>query len=163
MPTSGAPALHHVALACRDPEATHRFYGELLGFELVHTEIQKHRGGVVRHFFYDLGDGSSIAFFELRGAGEPAALKTAISTDLGLPAWVNHLALRVDPERRAAIEARLAAAGIEPAMTLDHGWCDSSYFMDPNGILVELCEDRPGLPRDPEEAERLLRADPETL
>lgn len=163
MPKPGAPALHHVAFACRDPRETHRFYGELFGLELVHTEVQRHRGGLIRHFFYDLGDGSALAFFELRGAGEPEPMRTAISTDLGLPAWVNHLALRVDPERRRAIEERLAAAGVEPAMTLDHGWCTSSYYLDPNGILVELCQDDPGLPRRPAEAERVLFADPESL
>jgi catechol 2,3-dioxygenase-like lactoylglutathione lyase family enzyme len=153
-----APALHHIALACRDVEATHRFYGEILGLELVHTEVQKLRRGVVRHFFYDLGDGSSIAFFDLNGVGEPEPIKTAISTDLGLPAWVNHVALRVDAARRAELTGRLAAAGIEPALELDHDWCSSSYYADPNGILIELCEDAPGMPREPAEAARLLAA-----
>lgn len=152
-----APALHHIALACRDVEATHRFYGEILGFELVHTEIQKLKRGEVRHFFYDLGDGSSIAFFDLsRVAGLGDGIKTAISTDLGLPAWVNHIALRVDAARRAELSARLAAAGIEPALELDHDWCTSSYYADPNGVLIELCEDTTGMPREPEQAAKLL-------
>ena len=149
------PALHHIALACRDVEATHRFYGELLGLELVHTEVQKLRRATVRHFFYDLGDGSSIAFFDLHGVG-PEPIKTAISTDLGLPAWVNHIALRVDAARRSEVSARLAEAGIEPALELDHDWCSSSYYTDPNGVLIELCEDSPGMPREPAEAARLL-------
>ena len=152
------PALHHIALACRDVEATHRFYGELLGLELVHTEVQKlPRGRIVRHFFYDLGDGSSIAFFDLHGVG-PQPVKTAISTDLELPIWVNHIALRVDGERRAALAARLTGAGIEPTLELDHDWCRSTYFTDPNGVLVELCEDTTGIPREPEEAARILAA-----
>ena len=32
---------HHVAFACRDTEATRHFYEDLLGFPLVHTEVQK--------------------------------------------------------------------------------------------------------------------------
>lgn len=156
------PALHHIALACRDVDATHRFYGELLGFELVHTEIQKLRRATVRHFFYDLGDGSSIAFFDLHGVG-PEPLKTAISTDLELPIWVNHVALRVDDARRAELTARLAAGGYEPTLELDHGWCQSTYFTDPNGVLVELCEDTTGMPREPEEAARILTAPVEDL
>lgn len=152
-----APALHHIALACRDVGATHRFYGEILGFELVHTEIQTLGRGVVRHFFYDLGDGSSIAFFDLGGLeGFGDGVKTAISTDLGLPAWVNHVALRVDRDRREELTGRLRDAGIEPAFELDHDWCTSSYFADPNGVLLELCEDTTGLPREPAEAARLL-------
>ncbi|MCP4225159.1 MAG: hypothetical protein GY773_17620, partial [Actinomycetia bacterium] len=33
------PGFHHVAYACRDVDATHHFYEDLMGFPLVHTEI----------------------------------------------------------------------------------------------------------------------------
>lgn len=156
----GAPTIHHVAFACRDLAATHRFYSDVLGLTLVNTEIQRHGPALVKHVFYDTGDGSCIAFFDLHGVGEPTPLKTAISTDLGLPKWVNHVALRATPEQIEAARGRLEAAGVEVEMELDHGWCDSIYFSDPNGILVELCCDRPGgMPRDEAEAERLLDAE----
>ena len=157
--TPTAPALHHLALVCKDVAATHRFYGELLGLELIYTERTDMRDGYLRHFFYDLGDGSCIAFFDLHGVGEPDDFDPAISTGLGLPAWVNHVALRSTAERTAEVTARFAAAGIEPALVLDHGWCTSSYFKDPNGNLVELCVDDPGFTPDPAEAERLLLAE----
>jgi len=156
------PALHHVALACRDLEATHHFYEEVLGFPLVHTEMDRGpRGGWIKHVFYDLGDGSCMAFFDLHGVGEPEGFETAISTGLGLPIWVNHLAVRADDGRVSEVKARAAAEGIEPTMELDHGWCRSVYFTDPNGVLVELCVDSPGFEPDPEEAHRLLHATPE--
>jgi catechol 2,3-dioxygenase-like lactoylglutathione lyase family enzyme len=152
-------AIHHVAFACRDLVETHHFYAEVLGLRLVNTEVQRHGESEVRHVFYDTGDGSCIAFFHLRGVGEPEPLKTAISTDLGLPIWVNHLALRATREEQDAARERLDAAGIAVEMEMDHGWCDSIYFADPNGILVELCCDRPGgMPVDEAEAERLLTA-----
>jgi len=152
-------AIHHVAFACRDLVETHRFYADVLGLRLVNTEVQRHGESEVRHVFYDTGDGSCIAFFHLHGVGEPEPLKTAISTDLGLPIWVNHLALRATREEQEAARERLEAAGIAVEMELDHGWCDSIYFADPNGILVELCCDRPGgMPVDEVEAERLLTA-----
>ncbi|HSG91574.1 MAG TPA: VOC family protein [Pseudomonadales bacterium] len=154
-----APAIHHVAFACRDLEETHRFYADVLGLRLVNTEVQRRGDSCVKHVFYDTGDGSCIAFFHLRGVGEPDPLKTAISTDLGLPLWVNHLALRATAEQVEAARERLDAAGIATEMELDHGWCDSIYFTDPNGILVELCCDRPGgMPVDEVEARRLLTA-----
>lgn len=153
MPT---PGLHHLALVCKDVAATHRFYGELLGLPLVYAESGSMRGGHLRHFFYDLGDGSCIAFFDLHGVGEPEEFDSAISTGLGLPAWVNHVALRSTPEHSAEVRARFGAAGIEPAMVLDHGWCHSTYYADPNGNLVELCVDAPGFVADPAEAERLM-------
>lgn len=151
-----APKLHHVAFACRNSDATHHFYEELYGFPLVATEVQAiPGGGVLKHTFYDLGDGSCIAFFELPGVeGNPAA-RTAISTDLGLPVWVNHLAIRATPEKVEEVRARLVAEGLEPTMELDHDWCRSMYVTDPNGILIELCVDTPGLHVDPAEARRL--------
>lgn len=152
-------AIHHVAFACRDLLETHRFYAEILGLKLVNTEIQRHGESRVTHVFYDTGDGSCLAFFHLQGVGEPDPLRTAISTDLGLPIWVNHVALRADPERVEAVRGRLEAAGIRAEMELDHGWCESIYFPDPNGILVELCCDKPGgMPVDEVRAQRLLTA-----
>jgi len=149
------PSLHHVAFACRDLDETHAFYREILELPLVHTEAAPFPGGgTMKHVFYDLGDGSCLAFFALPKA--PA--RTAISTDLGLPVWVNHFAIRVDEERQRYLAGRLEAAGVDTTMDVDHGWCHSLYFTDPNGILVELCRDTPGLTPDPEEAERLRTA-----
>lgn len=160
---SDAPGgLHHVAYAARDMEATHQFYGEVLGLKLSHTELTPYDQGWFRHAFYECGDGSCLAFFDLHGVGEPDPIRTAISTDLGLPMWVNHLALAVDAEQKATIVARAGNLGVEPLVELDHGWCVSTYFEDPNGILVELCLDNPGMPVDPAEAARLLRATPAT-
>ena len=157
------PALHHVAFACRDIDETHRFYGEVLGLRLIHCEVTPYDQGYFRHAFYDLGDGSSLAFFDLHGAGEPTPLRTAISEDLGLPIWVNHLALRVDDEREAELVTRLAAAGHEPLLAISHGWCFSTYYQDPNGIMVELCRDTPGVPDEPERALADLHATPDPV
>jgi|SRR5580698_904383 glyoxylase I family protein len=152
-----SPALHHMAFACRDLEETHAFYSGLLDLPLVHTETERHRGGYLKHIFYDLGDGSCIAFFYLHGVGEPETYDTAISTGLGLPVWVNHMALRGTPEMVEAVRARLAAQGRKPTLELDHGWSKSFYVTDPNGILIEFCVDDPGFTPDPAEALRLLR------
>jgi catechol 2,3-dioxygenase-like lactoylglutathione lyase family enzyme len=153
------PSLHHIALACKDPQATHHFYDELLGFPLVYAELDEgDKGGWLRHLFFDLGDGSCLAFFDLHGMGEPQGYDTAISTGLGLPFWVNHVAIRSDPERVAAVKARLDADGVKTEMELDHGWCRSLYVTDPNGILVELTVDTPGFEPDPVEARRILAA-----
>jgi catechol 2,3-dioxygenase-like lactoylglutathione lyase family enzyme len=158
--SDGLSGLHHVACACRDLDATHHFYADVLGLPLVHTENTPYEDGWFRHVFYDLGGGAAIAFFDLHGVGEPDPLRTAISTDLGLPSWVNHVAIRCDEGRRDEVLARLEADGGEEPLTLDHGWCRSTYLLDPNGIVVELCVDTPGLPVEPEEAERLRHVEP---
>lgn len=151
---------HHVAFACRDIVATTEFYDDLLGFPLVHTEIQGDPEHFMRHIFFDLGDGSSLAFFDLHNVGEPEEMNTEISTGLGFPIWVNHLAFKADSARVTEVKAKMAEAGIEPVMDVDHGWCQSVYYKDPNGILIEFCEDTPGFEPDRESARKLIHEIP---
>lgn len=157
--------LHHVAYATRDVEATTHFYEDLMGFPLVHTEVQAFGESWLRHVFYDIGPDDegrheSIAFFQFHQVGETAEWTTDLSAGVGLPTWVNHCAFRATAEQQEEVRARMDAAGIEPAMEQDHGWCHSLYYMDPNGIMVELCRDTPGFTNDPAEAHRLLSIDP---
>jgi len=139
---------HHVAYTCRDLAETHRFYHDLLGLPLINVEeTHNDDGSWFKHVFYGFDDGTCVAFFRLEGFGEPEPLRTAVSTDLGLPLWANHLAIRVDAEHATDLSRRLRDAGWPKAMDVDHGWCHSRYYVDPNGILVELCVDTPGMPR----------------
>ncbi len=157
--------LHHVAYATRDVDATTHFYEDLMGFPLVHTEVQAFGDSWLRHVFYDIGpneqgDAESIAFFQFHEVGEQPDWTTDVSNGVGLPFWVNHCAFRATAEQQEAVRGRMAAAGIEPAMEQDHGWCHSLYYLDPNGIMVELCRDTPGFEPNPAEAHRLLSVDP---
>jgi len=156
--TSPKSGLHHVAYACRDIDATHRFYEELVGFHLVHTEVVEKDGGFFRHTFYDAGDGTCLAFFDLHGVGEKEGWSSAVSTGNGLPVWVNHIAFSATEQQQAAVRDRMAAAAIEPLMEISHGWCHSLYYLDPNGIMIEFCRDTPGITPDHELAKSLLRA-----
>lgn len=151
---------HHVAYATRDVEATTDFYERLMGFPLVYTEVQGAGDSWLRHVFYDTGDGECIAFFQFNAVGEQPEYTTDVSEGVGLPVWVNHAAFRATAEQQEAVRERMAASGISPVMEKDHGWCHSLYFLDPNGIMVELCRDTPGFDADPAEATRLLSVDP---
>jgi catechol 2,3-dioxygenase-like lactoylglutathione lyase family enzyme len=153
---------HHVAYACKDIEETTRFY-EALGFPLQYTEVSPARegGGFLRHIFFDTGDGSCLAFFDVHDVGEQPDWRSDISTGNGLPVWVNHIAFRADKARQDDARARMDAAGIKPLMEIDHHWCHSLYYADPNGIMIEFCVDTPGFTPDPEEAHRLLTMVPE--
>jgi len=154
---------HHVAIATRDLDATHRFYTEAMGFELVKTNVAptgNPGGGWAKHLFYDTGDGTLIAFWELHDDTLPDAFDTAISTGLGLPEWVNHLAFDAPSlDDLGAAARRWQEAGIT-VIELDHGWCTSIYATDPNGVLVEFCCTTVAFTEaDAAEAER-LRTDP---
>ncbi len=157
--------LHHVVYATRDVEATTHFYEDLMGFPLVHTEVQALGESWVRHIFFDIGpnaDGQaeSMAFFQFEGVGEKPDYTTDVSDGVGLPVWVNHCAFRASADQQEEVRARMKAEGIEPLMEQDHGWCHSLYYVDPNGIMVELCRDTPGFVPNGPEAKRLLTVDP---
>jgi len=147
--TAGSTGFHHVAYACRNGEVTRHFYEDLMGMPLVHTEVKAVEGGFFRHLFFDTGDGSCIAFFEVSGVGEAPGWRSDVSVGNGLPVWVNHVAFAADEARMAEARDRLSSAGITPLMEVDHGWCHSLYYMDPNGIMVEFCRDTGGFGDDP--------------
>lgn len=152
--------IHHVAYATRAVAATVRFYDELLGFPLVHTEVEQRSSEAgehkMTHLFFDTGDGASIAFFTLDNVGEQADFRTDLAESVGVPVWVNHCAFRATEAQQVEVKARMATGGIEPLMELDHGWCHSVYFVDPNGIMVELCRDTPGIEPDRDAAHTQL-------
>jgi catechol 2,3-dioxygenase-like lactoylglutathione lyase family enzyme len=133
---------HHVALATTDLDATHRFYTEAMGFTLVRTVVAptgSPGGGWAKHVFYDTGGGGMLAVWELHDDTIPTSFDPAISTGLGLPAWVNHIAFNAsDLDDFSARRRHWQEHGIE-VVEIDHGWCRSIYATDPNGIMVEFC------------------------
>ncbi|MEN8182218.1 MAG: VOC family protein [Myxococcota bacterium] len=153
-------SIHHVAYTTRDAEATYEFYVKKLGMALLRTENHRQGDGYFRHFFFGVGGGEAIAFFELQGVGEEPDFKTEISTGLGLPPWANHIAFRLDTlEELEAMTKRMHEHGIEDILQIDHGWCTSIYTLDPNGIMVEFCvtTDADEFEQTEEEALRRLR------
>jgi catechol 2,3-dioxygenase-like lactoylglutathione lyase family enzyme len=164
MADNGSPqsqSVHHVAYTTRDVEATYDFYANKLGMPLLRTENHRNGDGWFRHFFFGMGSGEAIAFFALQDVGEESDYKTDISTGLGLPAWANHIAFRLDTlDELEAMTARLHEQDIEFIMRIDHGWCTSIYTLDPNDIMVEFCvttDAEEFSDQTPEEALRLLR------
>lgn len=158
-----ASGFHHVAYGCKDLAETVHFYEDLAGLPLVHTEVKHEFGGMFRHVFFDTGDGSAIAFFALENVGERPDWRADHSDSVGVPLWVNHVAFRATEQQQAAVRQRMADAGISPTMMLDHGWCTSHYYVDPNGILIEFCVDKDGgFHADSDEAHRRLLSDEDT-
>jgi catechol 2,3-dioxygenase-like lactoylglutathione lyase family enzyme len=156
-------AFHHVAIATRDLETTHRFYTEAMGFELVKTvaaPTPDGGNGWARHLFYDTGNGEMFAIWDLHDAEHiPSDFSPAISTGLGLPSWVNHIAFAADDlDDIARRRDRWLANGYD-VLEIDHGWCTSIYCDDPNGIAVEFCTTTATFTTaDRDEADARLRA-----
>ena len=127
-PVSSARGVHHVALLCADVETTVRFYQDLLEFPLTEIfENRDYRGST--HFFFDIGNGNLLAFFDLPGL------------DLGPYAEVlgglHHIAISVEPSRWQRLRDKLDAAGVEYVLESEV----SLYFRDPDGARLELLAD----------------------
>jgi catechol 2,3-dioxygenase-like lactoylglutathione lyase family enzyme len=125
---SSARGIHHTALLSSDVERTIRFYHGILEFPLTEIiENRDYQGS--NHFFFDVGNGNLLAFFDFPGL------------DLGPYAEVlgglHHIAISVAPEKWAYLRDKLAAAGVpfqEESGT-------SVYFRDPDGARLELLAD----------------------
>ena len=154
---------HHVALATADTRATHLFYTEAMGFSLAKAVVAPTPdGGWAKHLFYETGPDGLIAFWELHDDALPA-VGGALSRDVGLPEWVNHLAFDPgDAEQYELAKKRWLDLGLD-VIEIDHEFCRSIYTIDPNGTMVEWCLDsRPLDERDRAHAAAVIfDADPE--
>lgn len=125
--------LHHSAYRCRDAEETRQFYEDFLGLPLIKAfEIKESKTGRetnVIHVFFQMGDGSFIAFFE--APGQPFEFKDQHDYDL-------HIAVEVDEKTLHEMLDKGKANGIDTRGIADHGFIKSIYFRDPNGYVVEL-------------------------
>jgi catechol 2,3-dioxygenase-like lactoylglutathione lyase family enzyme len=149
--------INHLALVCKDMERTVDFYSSVLGMPLTKTiELPNNMG---QHFFFDIGNGDSLAFFWFPDAPErapgiaspkaPPGIGNEITTAHGS---MNHVAFDVAPEKMDEYRQKLLDKGIEVTIILNHDdsprqvakemhpgvFVRSMYFMDPDGILLEF-------------------------
>ena len=127
-PPSSARGVHHVALICADVERTTRFYQEVLGFPLTSMFENRDLKGST-HFFFDLGNGNTIAFFDLPGVNP-----SMYSEVLG---GLHHLAISIEVEHWKQAKGRLDQHGVP----YDHVGETSLYFRGPDGERLELIAD----------------------
>ena len=148
--------VNHIALVTSDMARTVGFYRDLLGMPLVKTIDLPNGGG--QHFFFDMGNGDSLAFFWFPNAPEAAP---GVSSPAGMPGMgelttahgsMNHIALDIPAERFDEAVEKLHAKGIKTTRVLNHDdspmqvaremhpgvFVRSIYFQDPDGILLEF-------------------------
>ena len=137
--------VHHLVLTTDDMKVTIDFYTEVLGMKLVHAMKvppglgtgATNRGNPpfenIRHYFFDMGNDSLLAFFEIPKGQKPKSDRDAIG-------GMQHLSFVVRPQAAfEALLARLKARGIEyrgpSKMVSGPGY--SVYFYDPHGARLE--------------------------
>lgn len=148
--------VNHIALVCHDMARTVEFYRDILGMPLLKTlDLPNGRG---QHFFFDIGNGDSLAFFWFPQAPDHAPGIAAPSQLPGRGSFVsakgslNHIAFNVPAERFDEFYERLKAKGIDATPVLNHDNSDtqvsanpnadtyvrSVYFFDPDGVCLEF-------------------------
>ncbi len=127
---------NHLAMVTGDMEKTVRFYLDVLGMPLVAATGNKPGSYPYRHYFFEVGPNTTIAFFEWPGmveehhkpAGQP--FRGRIQFD--------HVSFDVESEEALlALQDSLNQAGVEVTEVVDHRFIHSIYFTDPNGIALE--------------------------
>ncbi len=143
--------VHHLALNTDDMKMTIDFYSGVLGMPLVHAlkvppglgTGPGNRGNPpfenLRHYFFDAGGDSLVAFFEIPRGAKDKADRDAIAA-------MQHVSFAVTEERFTRLCDRLRDAGVALVGPIPVGartW--SVYFFDPSGIRLELsCQEGDG-------------------
>ena len=124
-PESSAQGVHHLALLSSDVERTIAFYQGVLEFPLTELfENRDYKGST--HFFFDIGNGNALAFFDFPGL-ELGAYREVLGS-------LHHLAISVTPDRWHHLRSKLKDAGVE--IVFEHK--GSIYFSGPDGERLEL-------------------------
>ncbi|HEY2330855.1 MAG TPA: VOC family protein [Acidimicrobiales bacterium] len=125
--------VNHLALVTSDMDATVRFWHGVIGARLVATLGTE----AFRHYFFEVGPGSTVAFFEYRD--QPLA---RFAKPAGIPdpraSQFDHLSLDLpDEDALLRLRSRLKEHGCEVTDVVDHSVMRSIYFTDSNGIALE--------------------------
>ena len=156
--------INHLALVSSDMQRTVDFYSGVLGMPLIKTiDLPQ---GMGQHFFFDIGNGDSLAFFWFPNAPE-AQPGVASATKGMLPGpsahgSMNHVAINVPEDRIDEYFEKLQAKGIACSRVISHDdspmqaslektpttFVRSIYFYDPDGVALEFAAWTRELPQD---------------
>ena len=139
--------INHLVLNVRDIEESHKFWTEVVGFEMVgQLTPRPERPNPPKMRFYSgtRGDGShhhhDIALVENKALPAPPENWSMF----GMPVAVNHIAITM-PSREAWLQhlEYLQKKGVKFDRRVEHGMTHSLYIHDPNGYGVEFVYDLP--------------------
>ncbi len=150
---------NHVVFVTNDMDKTVRFYHGLLGLKVKATVASSRRPpGLLgktrsddawnRLYFFELGNGDSLAFAEFPGVDTTAERSyfanvwPGTGRPIARPQKLDHVALNVDSrDDLVTLQGRLRAAGHEVSEVQELGGSPfvlSIYLYDPNGIPLEV-------------------------
>jgi catechol 2,3-dioxygenase-like lactoylglutathione lyase family enzyme len=148
--------INHLALVCKDMARTMDFYTNILGLSLIKKIVLPDGGS---HFFFDIGNGDSLAFFWFPQAPEAAPGIASVKREglktgdiLTAHGSMNHVAFNVSADKLPEYWEKLKDKGVLTTPILHHAdvpsgyvsepdettFISSFYFFDPDGILLEF-------------------------
>ena len=136
--------LSHTATRTHDMEATRRFYEDFLGLPMVATLVADYDAVTQApsnyiHCFFQLEDGSCIAFFKLQdGFRGDHHVRTS-------DPYERHLAIRVNDRETVDDYGRRAEEFDIQSFIVDHDDFYSLYLLDPDGDQLEVTWHKPSL------------------
>src|ERR1700761_835566 len=161
------PGVDHTARPTWKLRETVEFYRDKLGLPLIHVISARGWGPSTHpdflHFFFDSGNGSTIAFFYYLGSNQPGELngraeRAPVPEDHVFDA--THTAWLVESEEKLhEWKAKLERAGLNLSVETRHEVIESIYVRDPNGYFIEFTRKlRPLGKLDAEDAALTLQA-----
>lgn len=133
--------LHHITLVASNAQRTVDFYSTVLGLRLVKTTVNFDDPSSYHLYFANEtgAAGTVVTFFEW-----PRAPRGR--TGIG---GTHHFALRVaDYDALLRWKRRLMDLGVRIIGPYDRELFVSIYFRDPDGVMIEIATDGPGIVRD---------------
>jgi glyoxylase I family protein len=141
---SGIARLHHAARIVKDHEANRKFVEDGLGIPLVATWCEnvphpEKTGETLElcHTFYELDDGSALAFFQFGSQADYESYAPRLGTLTGM---FDHIALKVDEKGFEEMQRRATLAGLHH-FDHNHGYCRSLYIPCDQGYMMEFAWD----------------------
>jgi catechol 2,3-dioxygenase-like lactoylglutathione lyase family enzyme len=134
--------VHHLALVCKDMRATHDFYTNVMKMQLtcaIHVPPYPEEDAM--HLFYDMGGGNQLAFFWFKDAPEAVVGQAHPANVAATNAHgsMHHIAFTAASEDEVlAWREHLKASGVKVTRMIDHDFCKSIYFADPDGMQLEI-------------------------
>lgn len=127
--------INHLALVTPDMDATVRFYHGVLGMRVVASLSN----GPMRHYFFEIGPQNTVAFFEWDGVDvDTESVVKPAGIPPTFPTQFDHISFNLPDEQALVdLQERLTRFAVGVTSIVDHGFMQSVYFTDPNGIALE--------------------------
>ncbi|EDL51918.1 MULTISPECIES: VOC family protein [Vibrio] len=123
--------IHHTAIICSDYAKSKHFYVNILKLEIIDENYREHRDS----YKLDLAlpDGTQLELFTFPGAPERPSFPEAMG--------LRHLAFNVTKLEQIVDYLKANDIDVEPIRIDEYTGKRFTFFQDPDGLPLELCEE----------------------